>query len=149
LGFLNKLIAVLSFHLLPVLSEFGSLTFPSLWESAIGLRQAKGLILGPSAKRTNDLLKLNRLQLRLEVGLFTGHCGLKGHLFKLGLADDPTCERCLEEHGSGTDVLYDCEAIVYLRFRNLGQYFLEPSDYYDVRINTVLHFIPSVGLIKS
>jgi hypothetical protein len=30
------------------------------WESTTGLKQAKGFILGPSARRTKDLLKLNR-----------------------------------------------------------------------------------------
>jgi hypothetical protein len=54
------------------------------WESLTGLRQAKGLIQGPSARRTNDLLRLNRDQLRWVVGLLKGHCHLKGHLFKLG-----------------------------------------------------------------
>jgi hypothetical protein len=34
------------------------------WESVTGLRQAKGLILGPYARRTKDLLKLNRDQIR-------------------------------------------------------------------------------------
>jgi hypothetical protein len=34
------------------------------WESTTGLKQAKGLISGPSAKRTKDLLKLNRDQLK-------------------------------------------------------------------------------------
>jgi hypothetical protein len=34
------------------------------WESTTGLKQAKGLISGPSARRTKDLLKLNRDQLR-------------------------------------------------------------------------------------
>jgi hypothetical protein len=34
------------------------------WESVTGLNQAKGLTLGPSARRPNDLLKLNREQLR-------------------------------------------------------------------------------------
>jgi hypothetical protein len=64
-----------------------------------GLKQAKGLthIPGPSARRTKDLLKVNRDQLGWVVGLFTGHCHLKGHLFKLGLTDDPIRERCLEE----------------------------------------------------
>jgi hypothetical protein len=57
--------------------------------------QAKGLKLGPSARRTKDLLKLNRDKLRWVVGLFTGHCNLKGHLFKLGLTDDTICEQCL------------------------------------------------------
>jgi hypothetical protein len=43
------------------------------WESTTGLKQAKGLISGPSANTTKDLLKLNRDQLRWVVGLFTGH----------------------------------------------------------------------------
>jgi hypothetical protein len=83
------------------------------------------------------------------IGLFTEHCDLKGHLVKLGLTDDPSCERCLEEAESATHILCDCEAIAYLRFRHLGQHFLEPSDYYDAPINRALHFIRSVGLIKG
>jgi hypothetical protein len=76
-----------------------------LWESTTGLKQAKGLISGPSTRRMRDLLKLNRDQLRWMVGLFTGHCHLKGHLFKLGLTAEPTCERCLEEDESATHIL--------------------------------------------
>jgi hypothetical protein len=34
------------------------------------------------------------------VGLFTGHCHLKGHLFKLGLTDYPICERCIEDESA-------------------------------------------------
>jgi ribonuclease HI len=67
------------------------------WEAMIGHKQAKGFIQGPSAKTTKDLLRLSRDQLRWVVGLFIGHCHLKGHLFKLGLTDDPTCAGCLEE----------------------------------------------------
>jgi hypothetical protein len=119
------------------------------WKSVTGLRQAKGLILGPSASRTKDLLKLNRDQLRWIVGLLTGHCHLKGHLFKLGLTDDPICERCLKEDESATHILCDCEAVAHLRSRHLGQFFMEPSDYYDAPICRVLHFIPGVGLIKG
>jgi hypothetical protein len=116
-----------------------SLVFTYIWESTTGLKQAKGLIPGPSAKRTKDLLKLNRDQLRWVVGLF--NCHLKGHIFKLGLADNPTCERCLEKDESATHILCDCEVIAYLRFRHLGQFFMEPSDYYDTSVNKVLHFI--------
>jgi hypothetical protein len=117
------------------------------WESTTGLKQAKGLI--SSARRTKDLLKLNRDQLRWVVGLFTGHCHLKWHLFKLGLTDDPICERCLEDDKSATYILCDYEAVTYLRFRHLGQFFMEPSDYYDAAIYKVLHFILGVGLIKG
>jgi hypothetical protein len=106
------------------------------WESINGLRKAKGLILGPSARRW-------------VVELFTGHCHLEEHLFKLGLRDDPTCKRCLEKDESATHILSDCKAIAYLRFHYLSQSFMEPSDYYDAPINKVLHFIQSAGLIKG
>jgi hypothetical protein len=92
-------------------------------ESTTGLKQAKRLISGPSAKRTKYLLNLNRDQLRWMVGLRTGHWHFKGHLFKMGLLDDPTCERCLEEDESATHILCDCEAIANLRFRHLGGFF--------------------------
>jgi hypothetical protein len=39
--------------------------------------------------------------------------------------------------------------VAYTSFRHLGQYFMEPSDYYDAPIDKVLHFIRSVGLIKG
>jgi ribonuclease HI len=108
------------------------------WESIFGLRQAKEIISGPSAKRTRDLV---RDQLRWIVGLLTGHCHLNGHLSKMGLMNDPNCERCLEADESATHVLCDCEVLAYLRFRHLGQFFMEPGDFYDVPISKALHFI--------
>jgi hypothetical protein len=86
------------------------------YEVKLTSKQAKGFISGPSARRTKDLLRLNSDQLRWVVGLLTGHCHLKGHLFKLGLTDDPTCERCLQEDESATHILCDCEAIAHLDF---------------------------------
>jgi hypothetical protein len=67
------------------------------WESVTGLTQAKELIQVPSARRTKDLLKLNRDQLRWVVGLFTGHCHLNGHLFKLRLTDEPFAKGASEK----------------------------------------------------
>jgi hypothetical protein len=61
----------------------------------------------------------------------TGHCHLKGYLFKLELTDDPTCERCLQEEDSATHILCDCEATGHSRFRHMGEFFMKPGDYYD------------------
>jgi hypothetical protein len=91
----------------------------------------------------------NTDQLRWVVGLLTGHCHLQGHLFKLGLTDGPICKRCLEKDESATHILCDSEAVVYLRIRPLGQFFIEPSDCNDAPISKVLHFIRSVRLIKG
>jgi hypothetical protein len=123
--------------------------YKKYWESTIGVRKAKGFIQGPSARRTKDLLKLIRGQLRWVVGLLKGHWHLKGHLFKLGLINDPICERCLEEEESTTHILCDCEAVAHITFLHLCQSFMERSDYYDAPIDKVLHFIRGVGLIRG
>jgi hypothetical protein len=43
----------------------------------------------PSAKRAGEILILSRNKLKIRMQLLTGHCNLKGHLFKLGLVDSP------------------------------------------------------------
>jgi hypothetical protein len=77
----------------------------------------------------------------IKVGGRTIYCHLKGHLFELGMTDDPTYEWCLKKDESATHILCDCEAIAYLRFHHLSQFFMEPSDYYDTPTNKNLHFI--------
>jgi hypothetical protein len=114
-------------------------------ESLIRLRQAKGLIQGPSARRMMDLLRLNRDQLRWVVGLLTGHCHLKEHLFKLGRSMIPSVKGAWKK----TNQPHTSCVIVRIRLCHLGQFFMEPSDYYDAPINKVLHFIRGVGLIKG
>jgi hypothetical protein len=119
------------------------------WRSLTGLRQAKRAIQGPSAERAKELLNLNRNQLRWVVGLLTGHCHLNGHLFKLGLSNSPNCDRCQRENETATHILCECEALAYLRFRHLGQYFMEPSDYFDVPTYKILHYVRGAGLLKG
>jgi hypothetical protein len=61
----------------------------------------------------------------MGVGLCIGYDHLKEQLFMLVLADGPTSEQCLENDESATLILCDCEGMAYLRFRNLGQFFME------------------------
>ena len=75
------------------------------------------------------LLNFNRNQLSILTGLFTGHCHLKGHLFKLGLVDSPECDRCKQASETASHVLGDCEALAALRFRYLGYHFMKPGDF--------------------
>jgi hypothetical protein len=111
------------------------------WGSLTILKQVRGFVQGPSVRRTKELLKLNRKQLQWVTGLLKGHCHLKGHLFKMGLTDSPTWERCLEKDEAATHILCDCEALAYLRFRHLGHYFKERGDYQDTHVSEILHFI--------
>jgi hypothetical protein len=117
------------------------------WNST--LKQTTVFVIQSSPIRCYIIDAVGKDQLRWVVGLLTGHCHLKEHLWKLGLTDDPTCERCLQEDESATHILCDCEAIAHLRFHHLGQFFMEPSDFFDAPIFKVLHFIRSVGLIRG
>jgi hypothetical protein len=65
----------------------------------------------------------------------------------MGITDKPTCERCLEKDKPATRILCDCEAIVHLRCRHLGHYFMGPGDYQNAPISKILHFVRSVGLL--
>jgi hypothetical protein len=59
------------------------------------------------------------------MGLLRGHCHLKGHLFKLGTADSPRCNKCRQAHEMASHILCNCEALATLRFKHLGQHFMK------------------------
>jgi hypothetical protein len=98
------------------------------WQSIYGQRQARNFLARSSARTARELLSLSRNQLRILTGLFTGHCHLKGHLFKLGLVDRPECDRCKQASETASHVLGDCEALAAIRFRHLGHHFMKPGD---------------------
>jgi hypothetical protein len=54
--------------------DWTTTTRKKYWESLTGLRQAKGLIRGPSAKRAKELLKLNRNQVTISTPPRTRFC---------------------------------------------------------------------------
>jgi ribonuclease HI len=64
------------------------------WEAIIWLKQAKGIYTRALCQENEGSAEAK--QRPIKMGDRTGHCHLKGHLFKLELTDDPTCEICLE-----------------------------------------------------
>jgi hypothetical protein len=81
------------------------------WQSTPGQRHAKSFIPKLSAKRSEEILKLNRHQARRITGLLTGHCHLKGLLFKLRIVNSLMCRQCHEKEETASHVLCECEAL--------------------------------------
>jgi hypothetical protein len=121
------------------------------WESITGLKTGKRTYIRALCQKNEGSVEIKHRPARM--GGRTTYRTLSPKrapfLFKLELTDDTICERCLQEEESSTHILRDCEAVAYLRFRHLGQFFMEPSDYYDAPIYKVLHFNRGVGLIKG
>jgi hypothetical protein len=92
---------------------------------------------------------MGRNQLRIRTGLLTGHCHLKGHLFKLRLVNSPECNRCKQASETASHVLCDCEALATLRFRHLGRHFMKPGEFEDFSVNKILHFVQGTGLLNE
>jgi hypothetical protein len=81
------------------------------WQSIFRYRHAKSFFDGPSTKRTAELLKLSRFQIKQVTGLLTGHCQLRGHLLKMGMVSSPNSIRCYHETKTASHVVCDCEAV--------------------------------------
>ena len=73
-------------------------------------------------------------QLRTPIELLTGHFHLSGHL---GLVDNPGCGRCKQAIETVSDVLWNCEALITLRFKHLGQHFMKPGDFEDISVSRI------------
>ena len=70
---------------------------------------------------TNDILSLNRSQIRQVMGLITGHCPLRKHMHQMGIyTDEPICRLCNEEEEIATHVILECEALARWRYNLLG-----------------------------
>jgi hypothetical protein len=90
------------------------------------------------------LLIMSRNQLRIMTGLLTGHCRLKGHLFKLELINSAKCDRCKQASETAQHILCDCEALATLRFRHLGHHFMKPGNFVKL-----LHFVQVAGVLNE
>jgi hypothetical protein len=82
-------------------------------------------------------------------GLPTGHCHLKGHLFKLGLVNSPECNRCKQASETASCVPCDCEALATQRFKHQGHHFMKPGDFEDISVHKILHFVQNAGLLNE
>jgi len=61
------------------------------WISTPGLRQAMGLLGSYNLKQFKQIITMEKNRLRILTGLLTGHCRLRGHLYKLGIVSRGTC----------------------------------------------------------
>jgi hypothetical protein len=112
-----------------------------------GQGQGKDSLKTPSSITAGEL-NLSRNQLRIMTGFSTGHCHLKGHLFKLGLVNSPPCDRRQQASQMASHILCDCGPLATLRFRHLSHHFMESGDIEDMSLNKTLHFVQDVELLN-
>jgi hypothetical protein len=85
----------------------------------------------------------------VEHWLLTGHCHLKGHLFKIGLVYSPEGDRSKQASNMASHVLCDCVELAILRFRHVGHHFMKPDDFEDISISRILHCVQGAWLLDA
>nr|XP_034194979.1 uncharacterized protein LOC117611155 [Osmia lignaria] len=96
--------------------------FTRIWHNANGMRHTRALLEGSSQKLGDTLIHLDRAQLRMLVGLVTGHWYTRKHLVRMGLIEQSTCPKCEEEDETLLHVLlrWNCMELRALRGSILG-----------------------------
>jgi hypothetical protein len=79
--------------------------------------------------------------------VLTGHNTLRGHLYVMGLSNNPTCRKCGTEEETSVHILCECEALASLRNALLGSFFLDPEDVMNLIIGTSWNFGKGTGLL--
>ena len=117
------------------------------WEKCPGGRQGKLFIKEPCKKRTEEILKLNRLQIKTITGLLSGHAPLKKHLNTMGLWNgNLDCRLCGENIETAQHIVCSCAALDRRRHTLFGQSSLEPIEINNYPIVKSYQLVNKTGL---
>lgn len=132
-------------HIRETMNEWETKQFRKHWTDCLGQRQAKLFIL-PSKGASARLINLGKEDLKILTGYFTGHCGLRYHLSKLGLSDTQICRFCELDNETPVHILCECSALARKRLSYLGGGTLNPVAIWDRKPENVLKFIKSLHI---
>ena len=97
-------------------------------------------------RRSENLIRFNKNNLRILTGFLTGHCRLKGHLKKMGMTEENGCRFCQEQEETPRHLLAECDAVGQKRARSLGSYQISIRDAPLLEPPQLLSFIKELGL---
>jgi hypothetical protein len=83
---------------------------------------------------------------QLSIGLLTGHLGLNGHLYKIGMDINSLCRRCLSGNETVEHLLCECESLTMSWGRIFGQSFGELQQLSHVPVDLFRWFVTEIGL---
>lgn len=112
----------------------------SQWRDLTSCRMCKKFVIEPSNSKAKYILNLKRNDLRMLIGVLTGHSYFMKHMHNVGLADSPTCLQCLEENEDSIHFIIDCPAFMHVRKQVFGVHFLDTNQSDKLTWNKILEF---------
>ena len=99
-----------------------------------------------SDRRADEALALSRQDLRLLVGILSGHCGLRAHQHRINKSDVGVCRFCLVGQETPLHFLCECEALARKRNISLGKGFPTMLDIKQMKFQMVVNFFKRLDL---
>ena len=90
-------------------------------------------------------LRLPRKDLRILIGLLTGHADLNRHMTLIRVRPDPMCPLCQEEEETTLNLLGRCKALSFTRFTHLGLYHMDFNELCNIRWPLLLKLAKASG----
>jgi hypothetical protein len=119
------------------------------WKNMPGCRHSKLFISRMCKKRADDLLKLNRHQIKSAVAFLTGHAPVRWHLRIIGLFnEDPSCRFCRMETEMAQQIICSSEALSRQRYYIFGKPLVEPREISTASVRDPCLFIRVSGLLN-
>lgn len=87
------------------------------WKNLPMLEHSKLFLSHTDGSRRETLLKLSKCDLRVAIGILTGHGCLNGFLFKIGKSDTNSCRHCQANNENMRHLLLDCDALANTRIK--------------------------------
>lgn len=85
------------------------------WQQVIGCCNTSLVIPKSSPGTAKYCFSLTKEKFIKLLGIVTGHCTLKKHLYRLYIVNDPTCKGCNDENKTLEHLLCYCSVLVELR----------------------------------
>jgi hypothetical protein len=118
----------------------GEKLFKDLWNKNRGLKHSK-LMMEPFKKGKNHLIKLKRNDLRVIIGILTGHSCFKKYLSRIGKAENPFCRACNEEVDEDMKhLLTECPALIRYRINIFGNAFPGEVELKKAKVSELMRY---------
>lgn len=83
---------------------------------------------------------MSKHDIRIVVGLITGHCKLNSHLAKMRARDDPDCDLCGNTAETARHILCECPALASIRQRIFAKPIVQESEILKHPLQKVVTF---------
>lgn len=99
-----------------------------VWRGTQGLEHTKCFIDETSFAISEQLIEMSKRDIRITIGLITGHCKLNQHLMRLGIRNDPDCDLCGRDRETAEHFLCKCESLKNIRKKHFANSILDPRE---------------------